>query len=60
MNYRGRIDAARPGNRIKPSGESVREAARALLNGETIPEESMKPSMGCNIKWAHGNEPDYY
>ncbi|MDH5614640.1 MAG: thioredoxin family protein, partial [Gammaproteobacteria bacterium] len=26
----------------------------------TIPEEEQKPSMGCNIKWKPGNEPDYF
>ena len=31
-----------------------------MLAGETIPEDSQTPSMGCNIKWKPGNEPEYF
>jgi hypothetical protein len=30
----------------------------AVLKGKKVPVKQ-KPSMGCNIKWKRGNEPDY-
>jgi hypothetical protein len=30
-----------------------------MLAGEGPPEEQV-PSMGCNIKWIKGNEPEYF
>ena len=57
--YRGQFDDARPGNDIKPTGKDLRAAADAVLVGE-LPSSTQKNSMGCNIKWKAGNEPDYY
>lgn len=57
--YRGQFDNARPGNEIEPSGKDLREATEKVLAGEPVPEEQ-KPSVGCNIKWNEGNEPDYF
>jgi len=57
--YRGQFDGARPGNDVVVSGEDLRRAADQLLNGEEIASEQI-PSMGCNIKWKAGNEPDYF
>ena len=57
--YRGQFDDARPGNEIEPSGADMRAAVEALLAGEKGTEEQ-KPSLGCNIKWKPGNEPDYF
>lgn len=57
--YRGQFDDSRPGNDIPVTGNDMRVAVEALLTGNVIPEEQ-KPSMGCNIKWKPGNEPDYY
>jgi peroxiredoxin len=54
--YRGQFDASRPGNDIPVTGNDLRAAADALLNGQAISSEQ-KPSMGCNIKWRPGNEP---
>lgn len=48
--YRGQFDDSRPGNHIKPNGNSIRIALDCLLNNDPIPEEQ-KPGMGCNIKW---------
>jgi hypothetical protein len=31
----------------------------AVLAGRPVPADQ-KPSIGCNIKWKPGNEPDYY
>ncbi|TKG93774.1 thioredoxin family protein [Puteibacter caeruleilacunae] len=48
--YRGQMDGSRPGNRIPVSGKDLRNAMKALLNGDPI-SEKQTPSMGCNIKW---------
>lgn len=57
--YRGQFDASRPGNEVPVTGEDLRAAVVALLAGEALPEQQL-PSLGCNIKWRTGNEPDYY
>jgi peroxiredoxin len=57
--YRGQMDSSRPGNDIPLTGEDLRSALDALLAGHNPPEEQ-RPSMGCNIKWKQGNEPDYF
>lgn len=54
------MDNSRPGNRKPVTGEHLRKAAELLVEGRPIPESSMKPSIGCNIKWIKGNEPDYF
>jgi len=56
--YRGRFDGATPGNDEPVTGADLRAACDALLEGTPMPREQ-KPSMGCNIKWKPGNEPDY-
>ena len=57
--YRGQLDGSRPGNDIPTDGESLRNAIDALLNNEEPISEQL-PSMGCNIKWKVGEEPDYF
>ncbi len=57
--YRGQFDAARPGNDQPVTGADLSAAIRALLANLPIPKEQT-PSLGCNIKWKQGNEPDYY
>jgi peroxiredoxin len=57
--YRGQLDGSRPGNDVPVTGEDLRAALDAALAGEAIPAEQ-RPSIGCNIKWKSGNEPDYY
>lgn len=59
LYYRGQFDDARPGNGIAATGEDLREATDLLVNGKPAPEEQI-PSIGCNIKWKQGNEPDYF
>lgn len=56
--YRGQFDASRPGNATPVTGADLRAAADAALAGRAIPADQ-KPSIGCNIKWKPGNEPDY-
>jgi len=48
--YRGRLDAARPGNDVPVTGEDLRDALDALLDGRPQAETQL-PSIGCNIKW---------
>jgi peroxiredoxin len=56
--YRGQLDASRPGNAVPVTGADLRAALDALLRGAPVPGDQ-KPSMGCNIKWKPGHEPDY-
>ncbi len=57
--YRGQMDDSRPGSTVPVTGADLRVALDAVLEGEAVPEKQ-KPSMGCNIKWKPGNEPDYF
>lgn len=57
--YRGQFDSARPGNKEVVSGADLTDAITSLLTGAVLPQDQ-KPSMGCNIKWRKGNEPDYF
>jgi peroxiredoxin len=56
--YRGQFDDSRPDNGIPVTGKDLRAALDALLAGKPI-SPNQKASMGCNIKWRAGNEPDY-
>ncbi|MEN0109538.1 MAG: thioredoxin family protein [Planctomycetota bacterium] len=57
--YRGQFDSTRPDGGETPTGEDLRRACDALLAGEA-PLESQLASIGCNIKWKPGAEPDYF
>ena len=66
--YRGQFDDTRPHHRTAPdndakgsppTGQDLRRAIDLALDGKQIPDSEQKPSLGCNIKWAPGNEPDY-
>ena len=56
--YRGQMDDSRPGNSIPVTGDDLRAALDAVLEGKQVSPEQ-RPSMGCNIKWKQGNEPEY-
>ena len=58
LAYRGQMDASRPDSGIPVTGKDLRAALDAVLAGKPI--EEQKPSIGCNIKWQPGNEPDYF
>jgi thiol-disulfide isomerase/thioredoxin len=58
LAYRGQFDSSRPGNAISTTGTDLCSALDAVLAG-TSPSGDQRPSMGCNIKWKRGNEPDY-
>lgn len=57
--YRGQFDNARPRNEEPVTGGDLSDALKALL-ANLPPLEEQKPSLGCNIKWKAGNEPDYF
>lgn len=57
--YRGQMDDSRPGNDLPVTGADLRGALDAVLAG-CRPPAVQRPSMGCNIKWKPGNEPDYW
>ncbi len=57
--YRGQLDDSRPGNKIPVTGKDLRAALDALLAGKPV-SPHQKASIGCNIKWKPGNEPDYF
>lgn len=57
--YRGQLDSSRPKTEIPVTGEDLRAAIDALLAGNA-PSSEQTASLGCNIKWKSGNEPDYF
>jgi peroxiredoxin len=57
--YRGQFDDSRPGNGIPVTGKDLRAALDAVLAGKPV-SGLQEPSIGCNIKWKPGNEPDYF
>ena len=56
--YRGQYDDSRPDSGKSVTGADVRAAMDATLAGQSVSQEQ-KNSIGCNIKWRPGNEPDY-
>ena len=59
LAYRGQMDDSRPGTNLPVTGKDLRAALDAVLTGKPV-SSSQKPSIGCNIKWKPGNEPDYF
>lgn len=57
--YRGQLDDSRPSLNIPVTGKDLRSSIDALLLNKSI-EIEQKPSVGCNIKWKLGNEPEYF
>ena len=57
--YRGQYDDSRPGNQKEVNGRHLNDAIDKLLQKESPPQQQV-PSLGCNIKWIPGNEPDYF
>lgn len=57
--YRGQFDSSRPGNGEAVTGDDLKLAIDMLLEGKS-PLENQIPSIGCNIKWKPGNEPQYF
>tara|TARA_B100000575_G_scaffold7299_1_gene5428 strand:- start:24313 stop:24891 length:579 start_codon:yes stop_codon:yes gene_type:complete len=56
--YHGRYDKSRPNNGIEVTGEDLKKGVD-MLNNYSKSKFLQYPSMGCNIKWIKGNEPEY-
>ena len=56
--YRGQFDDSRPGNNRPVTGRDLRSAIEAVLAGTPV-NPNQRASIGCNIKWKPGNEPNY-
>ncbi len=59
LAYRGQLDDSRPGNGKPVTGRDLRAAIDAVLANKPV-DQSQRPSIGCNVKWKPGNEPDYF
>jgi peroxiredoxin len=59
LAYRGQMDDSRPGNEKPVTGADLRAALDAVLSGRPV-SPNQKSSIGCNIKWKPGGEPDYF
>lgn len=57
--YRGQFDDSRPDSGKPVTGADLRAAVDAVLAGKQ-PSADQRASLGCNIKWKPGNEPDYF
>ena len=58
LAYRGQFDASRPDSEAPVTGDDLDRAVRAVLAGQPVPGDQI-PSIGCNIKWRPGHEPEY-
>ncbi|NDU88753.1 thioredoxin family protein [Ferrovum myxofaciens] len=57
--YRGQFDGSRPKNAEPVTGKDLITALEAvLIDAPQVTDQF--PSLGCNIKWKEGNEPDYF
>jgi hypothetical protein len=69
LAYRGQLDGSRPSNSVpvdvphvdgpQVDGRDLRAAMNALLTGNA-PSPQQMPSIGCNIKWKAGQQPEYF
>jgi peroxiredoxin len=59
LAYRGQLDDSRPSNGKPVTGQDLRQAIESILAGKEV-DFNQRPSIGCNIKWIPGNEPEYF
>jgi thiol-disulfide isomerase/thioredoxin len=59
LAYRGQMDDSRPKSDRPLTGSDLRKAIDCVLVGTPLP-EPQKASIGCNIKWKSGAEPEYF
>ncbi len=57
--YRGQLDDSRPNSGIPVTGRDLRTALDAVLAGQPVA-ANQRASIGCNIKWKPGGEPEYF
>ena len=59
LYYHGQFDKSRPSNNLSVTGEDLLIAVNALINN-LEPITPQIPSLGCNIKWKPGGEPEWF
>ena len=59
LYYHGQLDSSRPSNNIPLSGEDLLAAIKGLNHNDPYPLNQI-PSLGCNIKWTPGKEPNWF
>ena len=59
LYYHGQLDSSRPSNNISINGEDLRLAIKKLNQNDSYPRNQI-PSLGCNIKWTPGKEPNWF
>ena len=59
LAYRGQLDDSRPGHGQPCDGRDLRAAIAAVVAGDPVISEQ-RPSIGCNIKWHPGHEPEWW
>eukprot|EP00897_Mesotaenium_endlicherianum_P003265 jgi/Mesen1/2967/ME000176S02009 len=59
LAYHGQMDDSRPNNGKPITGADLRAAMECVLSGRPTPSRQ-RPSIGCNIKWTPGNEPEWF
>ena len=57
--YRGQLDDSRPKTDRPLTGRDLRAALDCIVAGQPV-DPDQRPSIGCNIKWKSGTEPDYF
>ncbi len=57
--YRGQLDDSRPHSDKPVTGRDLRRAIEDVLAGRAV-DPNQRASLGCNIKWKTGNEPQYF
>ena len=57
LAYRGQYDDSRPKMETPITGADLKAACDAVLSGQNVSAQQ-RPSIGCNIKWIPGKEPD--
>ena len=57
--YRGQFDDSRPESGIPVTGADLCAACDAVLAGREASDQQ-RASIGCNIKWTKGHEPQYF
>ena len=59
LRYRGQLDESRPGNDQPLNGKDLRDAMHAVLDGTAV-NPDQQASVGCNVKWNPGHEPEWF
>ena len=59
LRYRGQLDGSRPGNDVVLDGQDLRAALKAVLGGTPV-NPDQRASVGCNVKWNPGQEPEWF